>query len=497
MAHLETSEHQVLFGRRGTGKTHLLRYLQEVKAAQGHLSIYIDLRRIGSPEDIYAAGQDDFLAQASPLLVDVVEAIHEAICDRVLIDDRWSGRLDLLSRGLDALAAAATQVRVIGEVEVERHREEQTHTERSAEIGLSLSGGVGGSGKLSGRNGRDQRRLERTVNRGRESHHVLLGPLSSAIRMIAEAIAPDELWLLVDEWSALPLDVQPLMADLLRRTFLAAGGVVVKISAIHGRSNFQDPIRTGGSIGLELGADTGASLDLDDFLLFRNDAAATMEFYGQLLFRHVTALARRANRPNEDLLCRLKTPTDLVAELFASSDSFHHLVLGAEGVPRDALQIAGLAASAGYGRPITSAHVTTATRNFYLRDKERQLPRQAHQVFSNLIEQCVRQKSRIIPLRRDGESNDRTIQRLYDARLIHRVRQGVSLDPQHPSGVYDIYVIDYGCFLGLLAAGRIRTTEHGLDPGARFADSNEIEVRGRTFVRMPPGWYRQPVRHRP
>ena len=118
-------------------------------------------------------------------------------------------------------------------------------------------------------------------------------------------------------------------------------------------------------------------------------------------------------------------------------------------------------------------------------------------MFSNLIEQCVRQKSRIIPLRRDGESNDRLIQRLYDARLIHRVRQGVSLDPQHPSGVYDIYVIDYGCFLGLLAAGRIRTTEDGLDPGARFADSNEIEIRGRTFVRMTPGWYRQPPRHRP
>ena len=145
---------------------------------------------------------------------------------------------------------------------------------------------------------------------------------------------------------------------------------------------FHDPDLTRGGIGLELGADTAASLDLDDFLLFRNDAAATMDFYGQLLFRHVTALAGRADRPNEDLARRLNTPTALIGELFASSDSFHHLVLGAEGVPRDALQIAGLAAGADYGRPITSWHVTTATRDFYLRDKERQLPRQAHQVCS-------------------------------------------------------------------------------------------------------------------
>ena len=84
LAHLESAEHQVLFGRRGTGKTHLLRHLEEQKTVEGRVAVYIDLRRIGSPEDIYSAGHNDFLAQATPLLVDVVEAIHNAICDRVL-----------------------------------------------------------------------------------------------------------------------------------------------------------------------------------------------------------------------------------------------------------------------------------------------------------------------------------------------------------------------------------------------------------------------------
>jgi hypothetical protein len=496
MAHLDSAEHHVLFGRRGTGKTHVLRYIKEQKTAEGLVAVYIDLRRVGSPEDIYSSKQGDFLDQATPLLVDVVEAIHEAICDRVL-DDRWHGRLDALSAGLDALAAAATQIRVVGDIEVERHTEDQSHSERSRELGISLARDQAGSAKLSRRAEQSKRHLERTVNRGHESHHVLLGPLSAAIQSIANALAPQELWLLIDEWSALPIEIQPLMADLLRRTFLAISGVVVKISAVHGRSIFREADSAASPIGLELGADTAASLDLDDFLLFRNDSAATLDFYAELLFRHVTAVARRIDRPNENLLRRLDTPNSLIRELFASQDSFHHLVLGAEGVPRDALQIAGLAAGAAYGRPITSAHVTTATRDFYLRDKERHLSQQTHRVFSNLIEQCARQRSRIIPLRRDGESNENVIQRLYDARLIHRVRQGVSLDPQHPSEVYDIYVIDYGCFLGLLTAGRIRTTEDGLDPGARFADSNEVEIRGRTFVRMVPGWYRKPRQHHP
>jgi hypothetical protein len=231
----------------------------------------------------------------------------------------------------------------------------------------------------------------------------------------------------------------------------------------------------------------------DPVRVFKNDAAATIEFYAALLFRHFVATASRTGRPAQGLPPGIDTPNQLIEQLFASPSSFHNLILGAEGVPRDALQIAGLAAGAANSHPITATHVAAATRNYFLRDKEGHVPKHALKVFANLAEQCARQQSRIIPLRRELESNEDAIQRLYDARLIHRVRQGVSLDPQHPAQVYDVYVIDYGCFLGLLKAGRIRGIEDGLDPGARFADSNEIEIRARSFVRLPVGWYR----HRP
>jgi hypothetical protein len=45
MAHLESPQHHVLFGRRGTGKTHVLRYLRERQATEGDLAIYLDLRK--------------------------------------------------------------------------------------------------------------------------------------------------------------------------------------------------------------------------------------------------------------------------------------------------------------------------------------------------------------------------------------------------------------------------------------------------------------------
>lgn len=495
MAHLEAPEHHVLFGRRGTGKTHLLRYLQDQKAAQGCLAIYLDLRKIGSPEDIISAEPESFSERATGLLVDVVEHIHNEVYDEVLTD-RWTPLLSGISEGLDALAGAATQIRVIGETEVERQEEVAAQAERSRGVAVAVGRDFHASWHRDSQNQQYKRKFERRLSRGRVRHHLLLGPLSSAIQALVRALEGRQLWVLIDEWSALPLDLQPLMADLLRRTFFATTGVVVKISAIHGRSRFSDIETLGSPVGLELGADTAASLDLDDFLLFRNDVASTLEFYATLLHRHLTAIVVRSDRPALAALRGINCPGDLTKRLFADHDSFHNLVLGAEGVPRDALQIAGLAAGAAHNQRIGSMHVATATRDFFLRDKEGSLPKPAHRVFANLIEQCARQRSRIIPLRRDGESNEEIIQRLYDARLIHRVRQGVSLDPEHPAEVYDVYVIDYGCFLGLLKSGRIRAVEDGLDPGARFADANEVEIRGRSFVRMPVGWYRHPLRPR-
>ena len=493
LAHLELPEHQILFGRRGTGKTHLMRFLQEKCSGEGSLAIYVDLRQVGAAEDVFSTRQNNFSQQVTSLLVDVVEHVHSQIYEQVLTE-RWTAHLGQISGALDALGTAATQIQVVGETEVEEQRESSMFANEGQSIELSVARDPRAAWKAEASTRRSKRSAERRVDRGREAHHVLIGPLSSAIRHLASAISPHELWLFVDEWSALPLDLQPLLADLLRRTFLSTPGVVVKISAIHGRSRFADLEAAGTPIGLELGADTAATLDLDDFLLFRNDAATTLDFYSTLLHRHVTAMTvrpDRVDRPTQRLIHALNSPAKLTAQLFASAGSFHSLVVGAEGVPRDALQIAGLAAGNAYNQPIATVHVATATRDFFLRDKDGRIPKHARQVFNNLMNQAVRQKSRIIPLRHDGESDDEIIQRLYDARVIHRVRQGMSLDSQHPTETYDIYVIDYGCFLGLVRSRRIGAVNNALDPGARFADAGEIEIRRRSFVGMTPRWYRQ------
>ncbi|HTI22829.1 MAG TPA: hypothetical protein VL652_17675 [Kutzneria sp.] len=62
-----------------------------------------------------------------------------------------------------------------------------------------------------------QRRTVRAESRllrtGVERHHVLFGPLGRALRAVTKALRPSRLWLLLDEWSSLPLERQPLLAD--------------------------------------------------------------------------------------------------------------------------------------------------------------------------------------------------------------------------------------------------------------------------------------------
>jgi Cdc6-like AAA superfamily ATPase len=79
MASLELPEHQVLFGRRGTGKTHLMRFMQEQRSAEGALAIYLDLRQIGAAEDVFSPEQHNFSQQTTALLVDVVEHVHTGL----------------------------------------------------------------------------------------------------------------------------------------------------------------------------------------------------------------------------------------------------------------------------------------------------------------------------------------------------------------------------------------------------------------------------------
>ncbi|HWR49415.1 MAG TPA: hypothetical protein VN327_17660, partial [Pseudonocardiaceae bacterium] len=116
-AMLHSTDHQILYGRRGTGKTHALLYLSDLIERTGDVAVYLDLRTIGSADGMYTDSNLSPTVRGTHLLVDTLEAIQDELLSVAFGDEIDDQNALLLA--LDALAEAATAVKVVGEVEQE------------------------------------------------------------------------------------------------------------------------------------------------------------------------------------------------------------------------------------------------------------------------------------------------------------------------------------------------------------------------------------------
>jgi Cdc6-like AAA superfamily ATPase len=109
-------ENQIIFGRRGTGKTHALRFLQQRAIERNEAAIFVDLRTIGSNSSIYSDARRPISERITTLVVDVLGEAREALLELVT---RPKTPFDLSRVGpkLDELADAISKVYVDEEVD--------------------------------------------------------------------------------------------------------------------------------------------------------------------------------------------------------------------------------------------------------------------------------------------------------------------------------------------------------------------------------------------
>src|SRR6266705_6686832 len=102
---LSTVDHQVVFGRRGTGKTHAFAYLAGSRDKENDAVAMIDLRSVGSSAGLYADETVPLPERATRLLVDTLAAIHDVLTNYCV---ERADTLNLAETGpaLDQLAAA-------------------------------------------------------------------------------------------------------------------------------------------------------------------------------------------------------------------------------------------------------------------------------------------------------------------------------------------------------------------------------------------------------
>jgi hypothetical protein len=442
---LSSRDHQIVYGRRGTGKTHALVYLVEREFARKSAAVFVDLRNIGSSGGFYGDADVPLSQRATRLALDLLGAIHEELYNSVLSLDCDLSRV---GPALDELAAASTEIEVKGETVVESSATSAETREGGMQANLvfqpSPSINVGTSSKTSETAG-DALKVSQTGNYRYRLH---FGRVSAALAKVVSALPDGTLLVILDEWSTIPLELQPYLADLVRRALFPVPGLTIKIAAIEQRTNFK--IGEGKDYtGIEVGADASADVDLDDYMVFDNNEEKAIQFFKELVFSHYRSEGSGTEEINPKP--KFSTADQLIQAAFTQHNAFEDFVKSAEGVPRDAFNVLSIAAQRGIEEKISIPTIRVAARTWYQRDKEAAIRAntEAQALLNWIVDEVIaHRKARAFLLRTNTRHG--LIDALFDARLLHVVKKSIS--GQEEVGVrYDAYKLDYGCYVDLLA----------------------------------------------
>lgn len=466
---LQAPVNQVIFGRRGTGKTHALKYCLSTARTAQEPAVYIDIRSIGSNGSFYADTSVPEVERGLALVNDILKALLDELYTLAVqrIDEGLNSTQ--ITQRLDDMADAIGNVRLSGELSTREDISADDATDGAFEAGAEMSG-TRPKGFIKGRIG-DKKSIttrETTTRTGYEQRFINFAHTQIALKGLLDILAVQKMWLFLDEWSETPRAIQPYLADLIRKTILPTGKVIVKIAAIEQRSSFVNKRDVGDYIGLELGADISADLNLDDFLVFDYDEEKAITFFKELVYKNYCALSGGN--------IEVPSAAELSTILFTEKRAVEEFTRAVEGVPRDALNLISKIVTKAYGRKAGVDDIRRAALDWYTQDKVSVVNSspELHKVLNHIVDEVIgnrRARAFLFP------SNHRhhVIDNLYDSRVLHLLKKNIS-SRDEPGRRYDVWKIDYGCYVDLI---RTQKAPIGLLP----------DEEG-TFVEVPTDDYR-------
>ncbi|MDQ3565445.1 MAG: hypothetical protein M3436_15400 [Pseudomonadota bacterium] len=414
---IAAAQHQVIFGRRGSGKSCLLVHYLNSTVADGILPIYVladEFKKLTYP---------DILIR---LLVEILESIPAP----------WAALKKLFRRPVPTRAAARELRRLLDvadESEVLEDRQHRSSDTTSVTIQAEALGQAGLGPTTDHAQSRSSKFKERKIDtlerHLRDYKNAIISALIAS-RANRGCVLIDDFYLIAREWHP---DVLDYLHRLLRDT-----DIYLKVATVRHRTTLlRNRPQT---VGVELGQDV-EEINLDRTL---EDLNATEQYLLQML----RTMGDRASIPD--------------ISVYFNADALQALTVASGGVPRDFLNIFVNAVEAALSKEQAKwltprdiykggGRLVYQTKLKNLRDDAGVDAARLDRVLVDLLAFCLREKRKTAFLISQDEAQQQPrehglIHQLMDFKLIHVVEPDTSAASGR-SGRYEAYTLDFSLFM--------------------------------------------------
>ncbi len=509
--HLRSIDWQVIFGRRGTGKTFLLGVLHEEAMRelkeQRILSILLTAQDFtASPVGLEIGDRErglGYFQQFIELLAHrLVRVIDQVLGEPRLLDSlagkrrRTVDKIEELAIKVLELSQTGKSVAAWNQIRRSTRDRRSEHQAEKGQVQAGVKLGFTEHHAEVSMTGDIERRHEQSRQVTMEVDEVMVprfAGIRDCIKELLEVLQLTRLNILIDEWSVLDptaaKTIQTEFAELLKKTFAGNDKFSIKIATNRYQTSFDN--RGSGSRyrGLELGADIFEATNLDRISL---DLDELVEFYTKLLYRRLVYCEPELKV--FDTQHRDAPDEQFILSMFKDRRAFEELVRGADHVPREFLEIFNTVAQS-YRYSVrnlwTAARVQECIHRLSVSDKQARID------FRSEANQLLHQAVKPVTAKTNGSyflvaNEDRAmfasaIDELLEKRLIHEFPQA-----ELPPPVRDRYAgfrLSYGVWLDWEKSPPSEDADLALPAFLNASDHRRYKIDtssiNRSFVRCP------------
>ena len=387
-----TSDSQLVLGRRGTGKTHMFRVLQEKLGGKGEVTYYIDCRTLGSglvglsekPEQIATKYFRSLLNEIGTHMLDMAIRMEMP-------------PVDVQQRVLNTIYGLATQM----EPSLTKDNIKSTFNYRQ---------------------------------------------ITESLRAIIADLRVGRFFIIMDEWAQIPTSIQPYVAEYIKRAIMTVPEICIKLLAVDYQCQLSKQSNEG-IIGIQRGADIPDVLNFDSYLIYDESPDLVTNFFSEVLYNHLGAELLW------DLKVTREEKAKRIVDIFTQQNAFVELVRAAEGNCRDFLCIFSRAFWEGYrqqggAKAIGIPHIRDAASSWfdnekYVNIRDEAIPRKTLTFITNNIIKGYKSRTFMFEAQK---AKSPVLTRLLNERILHKL-SGFYSHKDRPGERYELFNVDYGAYV--------------------------------------------------